>query len=561
MAPMTIFALFATLADVAASVIGTAIAGNQFGEVGLVVFGLLTPIETARLFVCDMFCGGAVYLRSVSQSEKNNDKGARLVGFALLVITFVGILMFIGMYFFADVYLSFFSLETETYEIGVSVIRAFAICPLLEMYGYFSYEFAFRMGLKVIPNLQNAMSSIGFAILAIICAKQYGIIGMAYANVIAAVIIVVLGLGIIIKNKSEIHFKFNIKKEELDELLRYGYSYSQESFYYPIYSTVIYMFIGRQFGESAMAVFTVLECVAELTALFYAVSYAAENQLGTYAGEGNYDGIHKNLVASIQIQAIVTVVTMFVFFVFAQPIALFMGMEEAYAAETVFAVRIYICAFPFIALYDFLTDFYCAMEKTMACLCLAVSKTLISGIAITIAFASLFGMTGLYVGKAIETLVAIVLTYIFSYKVYRNSNLFLLDETKNNIVSFDYDITPDNIIAIRNELEHKLVERHISKELILKILLAFEETNMLSLERNNTAIYGECSVFFKENSVDMILRDSGVLFDISNQDASVISLRAYVVANMIAKYKNVSHLNASNTNRVTFSFPLTIKAE
>lgn len=556
MAPMTIFALFATLADVAASVIGTAVAGNQFGEVGLVVFGLLTPIETARLFVCDMFCGGSVYLRSVSQSEKNNDKGARLIGFALLVITFVGILMFLGMYFFADVYLSFFSLEPETYELGVSVIRAFAICPLLEMYGYFSYEFAFRMGLKVIPNLQNAISSIGFAILAIICAKQYGIIGMAYANVIAAAIIVALGLGIIIKNKSEIHFKFNIKKEELDELLRYGYSYSQESFYYPIYSTVIYMFIGRQFGESAMAVFTVLECVAELTALFYAVSYAAENQLGTYAGEENYDGIHKNLVASIQLQAIVTVVMMFVFFVFARPIALFMGMEEAYAAETVFAVRIFTCAFPVIALYDFLADFYCAMEKTMACLCLAVSKTLISGIAVTIAFASLFGMTGLYVGKAIEPFVAIVLTHIFSYKVYRNNNLFLLDETKNNIVSFDYDITQDEIMRIRNELENKLVERNISKELILKILLAFEETNLLSLERNKSAIYGECTVFFKENSVDMILRDSGVLFDISNQDASVISLRAYVVANMIAKYKNVSHLNASNTNRVTFSFPL-----
>jgi hypothetical protein len=77
---------------------------------------------------------------------------------------------------------------------------------------------------------------------------------------------------------------------------------------------------------------------------------------------------------------------------------------------------------------------------------------------------------------------------------------------------------------------------------------------MLIYEKNgNATTYAECSVFIREDGIQIITKDDGVLFDLSSDDVIAGSITEFMVSGYMEKMKNNKmYLTTMSYNRNTF---------
>ncbi len=79
-------------------------------------------------------------------------------------------------------------------------------------------------------------------------------------------------------------------------------------------------------------------------------------------------------------------------------------------------------------------------------------------------------------------------------------------------------------------------ESGCSAQLINKTMVIFEELFMLIADRNpGRTVHAECAVEIGE-FIRLITKDDGKILDLTDADHRVISLRAYVLSNMLESH-------------------------
>ncbi len=85
-------------------------------------------------------------------------------------------------------------------------------------------------------------------------------------------------------------------------------------------------------------------------------------------------------------------------------------------------------------------------------------------------------------------------------------------------------------------------------------MLMIEESLTLILEKNpGKKIYAECTVII-DDKIHLIIRDSGVIFDITDADMPVKSLKSYVISGIMERQKFKKNLTTISSNRNEFCF-------
>ena len=94
-----------------------------------------------------------------------------------------------------------------------------------------------------------------------------------------------------------------------------------------------------------------------------------------------------------------------------------------------------------------------------------------------------------------------------------------------------------------------------------RIMLLTEELEMRVLEKNpGKPVMAECTLILGQD-IQLIFRDDGVLFDITNENSAISSMRSYLVANMMISQKRKTHLVTTSYNRNAFRFDRETQAE
>ena len=109
-------------------------------------------------------------------------------------------------------------------------------------------------------------------------------------------------------------------------------------------------------------------------------------------------------------------------------------------------------------------------------------------------------------------------------------------------------------MGLRDQVEGALREKGVENRTVLNCMLIVEEACMLIREKNgNKAVNCECTVIVKED-ITMILRDDGVIFDMTDVEADVSSLRQFVVASIMERQEGKKYLKTTGINRNVFRF-------
>ena len=128
-------------------------------------------------------------------------------------------------------------------------------------------------------------------------------------------------------------------------------------------------------------------------------------------------------------------------------------------------------------------------------------------------------------------------------------------EKSDNSYLFNLSVEPEEIIGLQKTIENILIENNVDKKSVGRVKLLIEELYMLTREKNgDKEVLSECTLFIHPDEVQIITKDNGVLFDVSEEDVSVTSLAAFAVSAYMAKLgeENRKHLTTISFNRSAF---------
>ena len=129
-------------------------------------------------------------------------------------------------------------------------------------------------------------------------------------------------------------------------------------------------------------------------------------------------------------------------------------------------------------------------------------------------------------------------------------------EKGDAILNVSFPPETGRIIGARNEVEAFLSACGVSRETVGRIALLTEECSMALVDRRGRRtrrVIAEVSVTVGAGRVRVVFRDTGEMNDVTDGDAPVSGLRAFVIAGLMRSVQNRRYLNTIGCNRAMFT--------
>ena len=171
----------------------------------------------------------------------------------------------------------------------------------------------------------------------------------------------------------------------------------------------------------------------------------------------------------------------------------------------------------------------------------------------------LFGFNGMWAGFVAAPILTLTAAMIFVYLRFGKDNFpFLLKDMDSEIEVVEDVLTPKAAAALSEHIGNSLLSRQYPKGSANCAALFAEELGLTILERNRQTkkpILIEFSLFFEPDSVLVIERDSGELFDITDPDLNIQGLSGFVINGLLEAHKEKAYLVTTGYNRNMIRFP------
>ena len=145
----------------------------------------------------------------------------------------------------------------------------------------------------------------------------------------------------------------------------------------------------------------------------------------------------------------------------------------------------------------------------------------------------------MYVGLMLAPALGYLLSVLYIKHKYGRENYPLLLkelEDQKKIKFYEFPISPDEIVKVRNQIGVALTENGCSARRINRAMVIFEEMFMLIHDCNpGKKVHAECAVEMGE-VIRLTSKDDGRILDLTDTDRHVTSLRAYTISNMLETY-------------------------
>ena len=121
----------------------------------------------------------------------------------------------------------------------------------------------------------------------------------------------------------------------------------------------------------------------------------------------------------------------------------------------------------------------------------------------------------------------------------------------------DESLSKESAASLSQDVRDRLLSRQYRDKEANRASLFIEEIGLTIIERNKKAkkpVLIELSLFFENDSVLIIERDSGDLFDITDPDLQIRGLSAFILSGLMESHKEKAYLVTTGYNRNMMRF-------
>ena len=543
------------------SLTDTLVAGNMISQEALIAIGLMSPFQFAAVFIAAVINSGTMlnYTRSIGSYDARRANEIFSHGCIMALgygVLFAVIMMAVKGSFIAaadvsaqtKVYLS------EYYNIIIWYYLSLPVCTVFD-------NTVMNTGGEKLSSVVNIVQTVSNVLLSVLFSRFFGVRGIAAATllcqlgVIAAASVWLLKKGILVRPK------LPFSKQSILAILRDGFGRSVIYAMMSLTTAFMNMFTLRRFGTDAVTVFVVVKKILDIALLFMGVAQALQPFIGTLREEKNTKAERYLMHTAVRYLLITGAAVSLLVIVLAPLIAAAFGLRGGMLGPAaVRGVRIAGATLIVRAPLMLLFIYYFLTYRRLPMYLIALLNELVFPVALAILGAAAFGsQEGIWTGIAAAPVLTMAVCAWFVRRIYGKERFPLLlppgDESRIHI--YDFPLTAENS-AVMAETAGKVLASfdYPAKTRILAEMLV-EEMCMLISDKNGRTdgkLSVECTIIPEDNGARLILRDTGVVFDITDREADIVSLRQYIVAQMMTVPKQRQYIASAGYNRSEFYF-------
>lgn len=535
------------------------IAGFFIGESGVAGINAITPVTAVVTFFGDLGSTGVgiVFSREVGAMRKR--RADEIFGQGLIISIGLGLISALLIFVFQSAYFSVSGITGETLNQATEYYRLVPINAFLTIVIFYLEQMVYSDGDELCNNICYAFQIGGNIICSVILTKFFGMTGIILGSVIGNSLGILTCLWHFFRKNNTLHFVWHLSIK--DFLLTSRYSIVDSSVYicWGIMDYVMIGFVSRSYGDPGLIALAVVVSLIEFGVVLDGVGMAMQPLVGTYYGEKNHSLIKRVTRAGIKAAIIEGAAATLLIMAFAKQFCGLFGVEEGESlAMAMTAIRIVCLGFVFCSLVSLTTSYYMLIDRIGMATCFACFQNGLLYIVLPILGSVIFGINGMWAGFVAAPILTLVCAMLFVYLRFGKDNFpFLLNDMDSEIVVLDDTLSPESAAALSVQVADCLISHQYPKETANRAGLFAEEMGLTVLDINKQSkdpILVELSLFFEDDQVLIVERDSGVLFDLTDPDAPVKGLSGFLLSSLMETHKDKAYLVTTGYNRNMIRF-------
>lgn len=536
------------------------IAGHFIGASGVAGINAITPVTAIVTFFGDLVSTGVgiVFSREVGAMRK--DRADRIYSQGLIISVGIGLLSALLILVLQNAYFKLSGVTGEILENALEYYRLVPINAFLTIVIFYLEQMVYSDGDELCNNICYGFQIGGNIICSVILTRFLGMTGIILGSVIGNSLGILTCFWHYFRKENTLRFVWRLSFR--DFLLTSRYSIVDSSVYicWGLMDYVMIGFVSGRFGKSGLIALAVVVSLIEFGVVMDGVGMAMQPLIGTYFGEKNHQLIKRVMRSAVKAAVIEGLAATALIWAFTRQFCALFGITGGEAlAPSISALRIVSLGFTFCSMVSLTTSYYMLIDRIGMATCIACFQNGLMYILLPVLGALAFGMGGMWAGFVAAPILTLVCAYLYVYLRFGRDNFpFLLKDMETEIEVMDDTLTPETAAGLSNRVRSSLLAHQYMKKTAGKAALFVEEIGLTILERNRQAkkpVLVELSLFFEEDSVLVIERDSGVLFDLTESDVQVGGLSSFLLSGLMKAHKDKAYLITTGYNRNMIRFP------
>jgi Na+-driven multidrug efflux pump len=537
----------------------TLIAGVMLGEEAVSAICLVVPAYSLAGFAGCLISLGVPIIYSRAMGEFNKERADRCFAFGVFMAVTMGLVLYIVFMLFGDAYLRFYEPSTVVFNAAKDYFFWYKYTILLLPIMTLMDEMVLADGDETLSMVSGIVQIVGNIVCSIVFAKFVGIEGIGFGSFIGTLVALLVAFAHLLRKGNSLKLGFYFSLKLLVDVVKYSAIDAGTYLFLACFTAVMNRFITFAYGPEMLVLGAVILFVKEVQIVFDGIGEAFTPLMNIYLGEESYDGVKKCYGLSKK-TAVVEGVVLTLLMILVSPfiVKLYDISDSVAYSYAVGGLRIEALGLVFLSLLYLLSSYYLLIDKIKLGFVMSALRDVLVVTPACIALGYFFGIYGMFAGVAVGPAIAYAISVLYIRIRYGAENypLLLTDKLKGFKHKFyEFKLNPESIVGTQHKVEKFLVENNIGKKTISKVKLLIEDLYMLIYEKNGAdkAVYAECTVIIRETGVQIITKDDGVLFDLSNEDVVAGSIVEFMVSGYMEKLKdNKKYLTTMSYNRNTF---------
>lgn len=530
------------------------IAGNMIGQEPLIAVGTVAPLLPIEWFITSTINSGTLlfYNDHIGKYDKKNADS--VFGQGLFLAVLAGILIIMGMLAGKEAYIGSLSLSDTvnqyTRDYYSLIIFYLAMDPLSCLLDNMLMSEG-REKLSAAANISEILSNI---VLSVLFVKLFGIRGIAFASILSKLLFFAIISKWSLKKMQNIELHLQPDLRICGKILSNGFAKASCGIFTALTEYALILYVTANFGQDTLTLLSVAIKIIGISGLFLGLSMAAQPFIPILCGEQNSWAL-RSLMKSVSLMLfMIGIALSLLTILFAPLLILTFGIEDPeLVKQGTEMIRYMGLSFTFGLLTTFYFVYAFLMRKNGLAIFIGALNDFIAPVALSILGAMFFhDQTGLWIGLAIAPLISFAISMLVVLVMYgKNDFPWLIPKNRDkHTVCYDFDVTEENAAELSETLIMLLNERGCSQRTSQLAGMLVEDILMLIKEKNpsDKKLFAECNVIFEGSDVKVILRDSGIVFDVMSCDGTQ-SMHEYIVAQTLTLPEHKLYISTTGYNR------------
>ena len=553
--PGTISMIVVTLLLLSDSVI----AGLILGQDAVAAISLVTPAYSLAAFFGGIISIGVPILYSKAMGEFKKKDADRYFALGFTSALAVGVILASTFFVFGDLYLLSYRASEAVFNHAHAYFFWYKLTILLSTLNMLISEMILADGDETLSLVASLVQVVGNIVLSVILSFSFGMAGIAFASFAGTAAALAISFIHFLRKSNSLKIGFFFSFRDLLSIIKYSAIDAGSYLFLACFTVGIEHFIIETYGQDMLILASVFLLVKEFQMVFDGIGEAVTPIMNIYLGEESCPAIRKCYKLAKKIAIIEGVIVTLVIIAFSPFIVKIYGITSPdLLALADKGAKIIALGLVHVSLLYLLTSYYLIIDRILLGFVISGLRDMIVALPLCILFGKLFGVYGMFAGGALAPIAAYYLSLLFVRLRYGKANtpLLLSDREKSLKAAFyEFTITPEAVIAVQKNVGDFLRANNVDRKLVSKTELLIEELYMLVYERNDKkpTVCAECTALIRDDGIQIIEKDDGLLFDLTDEDSLPSSLGAFVVASYMEKMKgNKMYLTTMSYNRNTF---------